>query len=264
MKARIVERRSRIIVVVLAVFVAVWIGVPSGAVGDDRPGTTVLRPQTQVGASRDEAEATIEELIGLIQRRLVLMHDVARAKWNTKALAEDPQREQILLQEVEKQGKCSWARTRIHACVLRGSDRGIQAHPECGFSPVGSRAAGAVCRCPRSETGPPAPDRRSECRLAQEPGESPPAPSRPRADRPQARPEDPDARGNRRQGSRHSDPTNHVERSRKVERPRRSPTAKTRALAHKVMLETLDDHPRTVRFRLRQPADGLWFMPEIR
>jgi len=37
--------------------------------------------------------------------RLVLMHDVARAKWNTTRPVGDPKREQVVLQEMEKAGE---------------------------------------------------------------------------------------------------------------------------------------------------------------
>jgi chorismate mutase-like protein len=102
--ARIVEGASRRFVVAFAVVASVWAGARSGASGKEVPGTSAVRPTAQAVAPRDNAEATIEELLGLIRRRLVLMHDVARAKWNTKTPAEDPRREQVLLQEVEKKG----------------------------------------------------------------------------------------------------------------------------------------------------------------
>ncbi len=104
MQHRIVERKSRIFVVVFAAIAAVWIGDRSDAIGDDRPATSELRSQVRILSPRDDAETALEELLGLIRRRLALMHDVARAKWNAKALVEDPRREQALLQEVEKKG----------------------------------------------------------------------------------------------------------------------------------------------------------------
>jgi chorismate mutase len=37
--------------------------------------------------------------------RLALMHDVARAKWNAKRPVGDPEREQVLLRQMEEQGQ---------------------------------------------------------------------------------------------------------------------------------------------------------------
>lgn len=44
-------------------------------------------------------------LLDLMNRRLGFMHDVARAKWNTKSAAEDPAREAALLKAVADAGK---------------------------------------------------------------------------------------------------------------------------------------------------------------
>ncbi len=83
------------------------IGVVGGtrAISDDPQGTTDHRAQSRIAAPHDENGAVIGELLGLMWRRLVLMHDVARAKWNAKAPAADPARERILLRAVEKEGR---------------------------------------------------------------------------------------------------------------------------------------------------------------
>jgi chorismate mutase-like protein len=85
-----------------AAITAIGVVAGRGAASDDQKSTTDHRVQIRVVAPNDEA--VIGELLGLMRRRLVLMHDVARAKWNAKVPAADPAREQILLGEVEKQG----------------------------------------------------------------------------------------------------------------------------------------------------------------
>ena len=73
------------------------------------PGPVACMPDVlrwlKADALRANPETSIEEVLGLIRRRMVVMHDVARAKWNTRTPAEDPIRERILLDEVEKKGR---------------------------------------------------------------------------------------------------------------------------------------------------------------
>jgi chorismate mutase len=45
------------------------------------------------------------ELLGLMRQRLLLMHDVARWKWNEKRPIADPEREAVLLADVERQAQ---------------------------------------------------------------------------------------------------------------------------------------------------------------
>jgi chorismate mutase len=51
------------------------------------------------------ANADIDRLLGLMQQRLGLMHDVARWKWNAKQPVADPERERQLLDRLAEQGK---------------------------------------------------------------------------------------------------------------------------------------------------------------
>ncbi len=51
------------------------------------------------------APVQAERLLDLMNRRLALMLDVARAKWNTKSAVEDPAREQSLLTAVAEAGR---------------------------------------------------------------------------------------------------------------------------------------------------------------
>jgi len=44
-------------------------------------------------------------LSDLIERRLALMEEVSKAKWNTGSAIEDPEREQKLLQDVEAKAR---------------------------------------------------------------------------------------------------------------------------------------------------------------
>lgn len=55
---------------------------------------------------RPPRDATpIDRLLGLMHQRLVLMHDVARWKWNQKQAIADPAREQTFLDAIEARAK---------------------------------------------------------------------------------------------------------------------------------------------------------------
>lgn len=49
--------------------------------------------------------AALEQLLKLMQQRLLMMHDVARAKWNAKLPAADPEREKEILDQMVEKGK---------------------------------------------------------------------------------------------------------------------------------------------------------------
>jgi chorismate mutase len=51
-----------------------------------------------------ENDAAADALLQLMRERLLLMHDVARWKWNTKKPISDPEREQALLAELQRRG----------------------------------------------------------------------------------------------------------------------------------------------------------------
>jgi chorismate mutase len=51
------------------------------------------------------ANADVDQLLGLMQQRLNLMHDVARWKWNAKQAIADPERERQLLDGLAEKGK---------------------------------------------------------------------------------------------------------------------------------------------------------------
>ncbi len=50
-----------------------------------------------------EMEQSLDELLLLIQKRLVIMHEVARTKWNQNLAIEDKMREQQILMQLAKQ-----------------------------------------------------------------------------------------------------------------------------------------------------------------
>lgn len=72
-------------------------------------GASAARPPTQ-----QPRPASIDILLRLMQRRLMLMHDVARWKWNERRPIEDPARERELLDNVTEQG---WTRGLAAAFV---------------------------------------------------------------------------------------------------------------------------------------------------
>jgi chorismate mutase len=50
-------------------------------------------------------DKSLDDLLGLMRQRLVMMHDVARWKWAKKAPIEDPDREAALLKNVAERGR---------------------------------------------------------------------------------------------------------------------------------------------------------------
>jgi chorismate mutase len=57
------------------------------------------RPEPSTG-SRAPAETAIIRLLDLMRQRLLLMHDVARWKWNTRRPIADPERERASLDDI--------------------------------------------------------------------------------------------------------------------------------------------------------------------
>jgi chorismate mutase-like protein len=62
-------------------------------------------PPTVPDSPASAAPPEVEQLLRLMGDRLALMHDVARTKWNANRPVGDPERERILLREVEQQGR---------------------------------------------------------------------------------------------------------------------------------------------------------------
>jgi chorismate mutase len=62
-------------------------------------------PTTIAGRSGSKPPPAVGRLLRLMRDRLVLMHDVARTKWNSKRPVGDPEREQALLRKVEAEGR---------------------------------------------------------------------------------------------------------------------------------------------------------------
>jgi chorismate mutase len=62
------------------------------------------RPAMDPAAREAVPDPAIDRLLGLMRSRLVVMHDVARWKWASKAPIEDPGREAALLQDVADRG----------------------------------------------------------------------------------------------------------------------------------------------------------------
>ena len=64
-----------------------------------RPAATV-----PAAAPKSEPGVAFDRLLGLMQSRLVLMHDVARRKWADRSPIEDPGREAALLRDIADRG----------------------------------------------------------------------------------------------------------------------------------------------------------------
>ena len=82
--------RSALVVAALLVLVAGCSDPPSA-------------PPTDAVGPTSAAPPEVERLLELMGDRLALMHDVARTKWNAKRPVGDPEREQVLLREMEEE-----------------------------------------------------------------------------------------------------------------------------------------------------------------
>jgi chorismate mutase len=60
---------------------------------------------TQSGAQPPRVDPAIDSLLKLMKQRMLLIHDVARAKWNAKTPLADPDREKAMLRELAEKGR---------------------------------------------------------------------------------------------------------------------------------------------------------------
>jgi chorismate mutase-like protein len=67
--------------------------------------SSVSEMKTQSNAHCSDCDPQLEELLGHVVQRLLLMHDVARAKWNAKKPLADNDRETIMLRELTEKGR---------------------------------------------------------------------------------------------------------------------------------------------------------------
>jgi chorismate mutase len=102
-EAELVPTRSGHVNLIFSSIVATWVSTQQAA----EP--TVARARSEfrshVTAAREDTDPPLEDLLGLMRQRLLLMHDVARAKWNTKTPLTDPDREKIMLRELALKGR---------------------------------------------------------------------------------------------------------------------------------------------------------------
>jgi chorismate mutase len=64
-----------------------------------------VHPPLLTGGADEVAQ--LDRLVEILRTRLMLMHDVARAKWTTKAPVTDPVREEALLRQVETKARAA-------------------------------------------------------------------------------------------------------------------------------------------------------------
>jgi chorismate mutase len=69
------------------------------------PSPATSRSTSAPVEGRTEAPEPVSRLLGLMRDRLLLMHDVARSKWDARRPVSDPERERDLLAEMERLGK---------------------------------------------------------------------------------------------------------------------------------------------------------------
>ena len=108
--------------------------------------------------------ATLDRLLGLMQQRLALMHDVARWQWKAGQPITDPKRERELLQSVVERGRgkgvepklvrplpknrrCARRCDRLRAQAEVRSARRTDTPEQAGVNPPGaSSPGGPFCR----------------------------------------------------------------------------------------------------------------------
>jgi chorismate mutase len=91
-------------VVVFVTIVAHFVSVPETDGRDNciSANTCVL---AQAGAQPPRVDPAIDNLLELMKQRMLLMHDVARTKWNAKTPLADPDREKAMLRELAAKGR---------------------------------------------------------------------------------------------------------------------------------------------------------------
>lgn len=65
----------------------------------------LLAPGCARPVAHEEAGRDVDHLLVLMRQRLVIMHDVARGKWNSQAPISDPAREQAILTDIVARGR---------------------------------------------------------------------------------------------------------------------------------------------------------------
>ncbi|HVC95637.1 MAG TPA: gamma subclass chorismate mutase AroQ [Pirellulales bacterium] len=86
-------------------FAGIWLGLVlvAGCGTDPRPVPATLPRSPR--ADMAEVESVVDALVGLMRQRLLVMHDVARWKWNHGRPIADPVREQAVLTDIEEQAE---------------------------------------------------------------------------------------------------------------------------------------------------------------
>ena len=80
----------------------------------------------ETGRLAPEAQAAIDRLLDAMRQRLVIMHDVARWKWNAKASIHDPAREQTILDSIVARSKLDPGFTRAFFTAQFAAARQVQ------------------------------------------------------------------------------------------------------------------------------------------
>ena len=96
--------RARAIAVVFVTFMAHFASAQETD-GRDNGISANLCVLAQTGAQPPRVDPAIESLLKLMKQRMLLMHDVARAKWNAKTPLADPDREKAMLRELAEKGR---------------------------------------------------------------------------------------------------------------------------------------------------------------
>ncbi len=82
--------------------VCLWLVLPAGC--GTQPPTAEQTPTARQRPTPADVEAVVDELLDLMGQRLLLMHDVARWKWNAGKPITDERRERELLSDLEQRG----------------------------------------------------------------------------------------------------------------------------------------------------------------
>lgn len=107
-----VTRLARVLVIALAIALPLTAGAlgafasPRAMIGFEAHQQAAGAPPPEPSAVIASADtAAIDRLLGLVFRRIAISHEVARAKWNSKAPIEDLVREQQVIDDVSRRAR---------------------------------------------------------------------------------------------------------------------------------------------------------------
>ena len=93
-------------------------------------------------------QAVLDRLLQLMQQRLLLMHDVARWKWNQKQAIADPKREQAFLENMQAKGQAHGLEEEFVRSFFRAQIEGAKQVQEDDFQRWQAEGRGSFADVP--------------------------------------------------------------------------------------------------------------------